>query len=202
MITILTGSLVLSLLHALIPNHWLPVIAIGRKEGWTLSYTTRITFIAGLSHAVSTVLLGWVLGLIGFQLSETVNQFTHIVTPVILVLLGIFFIYQHHHHKHFHIDAPGRQNKRKIILSLVVAMFFSPCLEIEGYFLMAGSYGTGFLVLLTFVYMVVTILGMISWVRVAYSGILKINWHKIEHNAGIITGVTLILTGIISFYVH
>ncbi|MDJ1471575.1 MULTISPECIES: hypothetical protein [Xanthocytophaga] len=202
MITILTGSLVLSLLHALIPNHWLPVIAIGRKEGWTLSYTTRITFIAGLSHAVSTVLLGWVLGLIGFQLSETVNQFTHIVAPVILVLLGIFFIYQHHHHKHFHIDAPGRQNKRKIILSLVVAMFFSPCLEIEGYFLMAGSYGTGFLVLLTFVYMVVTILGMISWVRVAYSGILKINWHKIEHNAGIITGVTLILTGIISFYVH
>ena len=32
MFSIITGSIILSLLHATIPNHWLPVIAIGRKE--------------------------------------------------------------------------------------------------------------------------------------------------------------------------
>jgi hypothetical protein len=36
MYSIIIGSLIISLLHAVIPNHWLPVIAIGKKEKWTL----------------------------------------------------------------------------------------------------------------------------------------------------------------------
>ena len=42
MIQILTGSILISVLHAIIPNHWLPVLAIGRKEGWSLAETSRI----------------------------------------------------------------------------------------------------------------------------------------------------------------
>ena len=45
MYSIIAGSIILSLLHAAIPNHWLPVIAIGRKEGWTLSEVTEVTLI-------------------------------------------------------------------------------------------------------------------------------------------------------------
>ena len=61
MITLIAGSLVLSVLHALIPNHWLPIIAIGRKENWSLAQVTRITLLAGLAHAASTVLIGMIL---------------------------------------------------------------------------------------------------------------------------------------------
>ena len=55
MVTLITGSLVLSILHALIPNHWLPVLAISRKENWSIGQTTSVTFISGLSHALSTI---------------------------------------------------------------------------------------------------------------------------------------------------
>lgn len=204
MVTILTGSLILSLLHAIIPNHWLPIIAIGRKNAWSLAYTTRITFLAGLSHALSTVLFGIILGLIGLKLSGAIAHFTHIVAPIIVILLGIFFIYQHHHHQHFHLNQgqDGSVGKNKIILSLLIAMFFSPCIEVEGYFLLAGAYGIGFVFLIALLYILVTVSGMVIWVRFAYSGVLKINWHSIEHNAGIITGITLIITGIVSFYIH
>lgn len=53
MISIITGSLILSLLHAVIPNHWLPVIAIGRKEQWTLREVTQITLVCALAHGLS-----------------------------------------------------------------------------------------------------------------------------------------------------
>ena len=104
MISIITGSLIISLLHALIPNHWLPVLAIGKKEGWTLGETSRITLISGLSHVVSTVIIGLLLGLIGEELAEHLDDFTHVIAPSILILLGLYFIRQHYKHHHFHVE--------------------------------------------------------------------------------------------------
>ncbi len=39
---------------------------------------------------------------------------------------------------------------------------------------------------------------MILLVRFAYNGLLKLDWHSLEHNAGIITGLTLVATGLIT----
>jgi hypothetical protein len=36
MLELLTGTLLLSLLHAAIPNHWAPVLAVARAERWPL----------------------------------------------------------------------------------------------------------------------------------------------------------------------
>lgn len=202
-VSIIAGSLVLSILHALIPNHWLPVLAISRKENWTLSQTTSVTFVSGLSHALSTVLIGLIIGLLGVKLAANIEDFTHIAAPIILISLGIFYIYQHYRHKHFHVHLEVKAvSKQKIVLTLVIAMFFSPCFEIEAYFLMAGTHGWTQVFLLALLYTVVTVTGMVLWVRLAFKGLLKLNWHALEHNAGIITGATLVLTGIISFIFH
>src|SRR3982751_5702684 len=103
MITLITGSLVLSILHGIIPNHWLPVLAISKKEKWDLAETSRVTIIAGLSHAASTVLIGVLLALIGAQLATIVQSFTAFVAPGLLVSLGLFYIWQHSRHHHFHM---------------------------------------------------------------------------------------------------
>jgi len=204
MIQILTGSILISLLHAVIPNHWLPVLAIGRKEGWSLAETTRITFISGLSHVISTILIGVLLGLIGEELASHLDSFTHVIAPAILILLGFYFIRQHYKHHHFQVDKEKieKKTKRSIITALVIAMFLSPCMEIEAYFLLAGTKGWQVMALIAIMYSVITIAGMLIWVRIVYKGLLKLNWHKWEHNAGIITGLTLIITGIITFFIQ
>lgn len=201
---IIIGSLLISLLHAVIPNHWLPVLAIARKEKWPLPETMKVTFIAGLSHVVSTVLIGFLLGLIGAEMQDSIDQFTGVVAPSILILMGFYFIRQHYQHHHFHIDKhklEGR-SKTKLIGALVLAMFLSPCMEIEAYFLLAGSKSTALLVFIASMYTIISMGGMLLWVRLAYKGIIKMNWHTLEHNAGIITGVILILTGLVSFFIH
>ena len=203
MYSIIVGSVLLSLLHAVIPNHWLPVLAIGKKENWTLREVTEVTFLSGLAHALSTIVIGIIIGYIGLQLAENVRYFTHVVAPVILVILGLFFIYQHHRHKHFHlhqIPKPAR-SKKKIIIALVVAMFLSPCMEIEAYFLLAGTKGLWAVAIIAALYLLITVTGMVLWVRLAYKGILKLNWHTLEHNSGIITGYTLVATGVIAYFI-
>lgn len=203
MYSIFIGSLLLSLLHAVIPNHWLPVLAIGKKDNWTLQEVTKVTFISGLAHALSTIAIGIVLGLLGLQLANRIQYFTHFIAPAILVLLGVFFIYQHHRHRHFHLHKTPKPTlpKNKIILALVVAMFLSPCMEIEAYFLLAGAYGLWAVISIAALYLTISVSGMVLWVRLAYRGTLKLNWHTLEHKSGIITGWTLVVTGIVSFFI-
>jgi nickel/cobalt transporter (NicO) family protein len=204
MVSIITGSIILSLLHATIPNHWLPVIAIGRKEKWTIGEVTRITFISAIAHGLSTVIIGFLLGFLGAQMADQLEHFTHYIAPAILILLGIIFIYRHHTHKHFHLDADlkKRQSKKRIIIALVLAMFLSPCMEIEAYFLLAGTQEPWLIWFIAALYLVITTAGMVLLVRFAYMGILKLNWHTLEHRAGIITGITLVATGLLAFFIQ
>ena len=205
MTSILIGSLLISLLHAVIPNHWLPVLAIGKKEDWSLAKTTRVTFIAGMAHVISTVIIGLLLGLIGSELTVHIEDFTRIIGPSVLVLIGLYFVRQHYTHHHFHLQKEQiekKRNKSSIVLALIVAMFLSPCMEIEAYFLLAGSKGWYVLAAIAAMYSIITIAGMLIWIRIVYMELLKLNWHKWEHNAGIITGLVLIITGIISFFIN
>jgi putative Mn2+ efflux pump MntP len=226
MIPILTGSLIISFLHTFLPSHWLPIVTIGKKEGWSLPYTLRISFLAGLTHAVSTVLLGYLLSRVGKSLTTQIDSLAHNLAPVLLILLGGLYIYQQriqtrrnqhadgqlgslggqdqnrHTHKHFHIPIPTNLINRKTILLLLVIMFFSPCIEVEGYFLLAGAYGNGFVLLIALFYTLVSIGGMLAWIGFAYLGVSRIRWHKIEHSAEMVTGITLIATGLLSFYLH
>lgn len=202
MYSIVIGSILLSILHAAIPNHWLPIIAIGKKEQWATPEVVKVTIVAALAHACSTIVIGVLLGLLGKEIADRINIFTHFIAPVLFILLGLLFIYNHHTHDHIHLqNAVKKRSKKRIVVALVAAMFFSPCMEIEAYFLLAGTQSVWLVALVAFVYLVITTVGMAGVAWFTYSGLLKINLHRMEHYAGIITGVTLILTGILSFFI-
>ena len=204
MFSIISGSIILSLLHATIPNHWLPVIAIGRKQNWTLGEVTQVTFISAIAHGLSTIIIGFALSILGSTMADKIENFSHFVAPVILIGLGILFIYRHHRHKHFHLsDAVKKKtSKKRIVIALVLAMFLSPCMEIEAYFLLAGSQQPWVIWFIAALYLIITTGGMVLLVTFAYKGILKLNWHRMEHSAGIITGATLVATGILAIFIH
>ncbi|MEJ0054641.1 MAG: hypothetical protein WDN75_02755 [Bacteroidota bacterium] len=186
------------------PTIGFPCLRSARRKNGTWRKRRGVTLIAGLAHAASTVLIGVLLAFIGSQLAAAVENFTAYVAPALLVALGIFYIYQHsrHHHFHMHGDPEQAINKKRIIFSLASAMFFTPCFEIEAYFLVAGAESLLLFALLAVLYTVVSVSGMIVWVRLTHSGLLKMNWHSLEHNAGIITGVTLMLSGVLTFLLH
>ncbi|MEZ4918386.1 MAG: hypothetical protein R2792_04705 [Saprospiraceae bacterium] len=198
--TLLIAGVLLSVFHALIPSHWLPIVAIGQKESWPSSKILGVTFLAGLAHVLSTLLLGLGLAALGMQMSSGFDWFTHLAAPTVLIVLGVFYIYRHYYHHHFHLTKPV--SERGILISLTLAMFLSPCLEIEGYFLAAASYGWGVILTLALAYSIISILGMVLWVRLAIRGLKRLDWHAWEHNAGLITGLVLIFSGLILFVIE
>ena len=70
MFTVIAGTVLLAMVHALIPNHWLPLVAVARAEQWKMKDITTITFFSALAHVLGTVALGVVLGMIGKELRE------------------------------------------------------------------------------------------------------------------------------------
>jgi putative Mn2+ efflux pump MntP len=196
---LLFGSLALSLLHAAIPNHWLPIVAIGKRLGWTAGKASRITLLAGSAHAFSTVLIGLLVSAAGWQLSAYAETFMEIAAPALLIALGGVFIWRHYYHQHFHLhgQVPIQLPERQLILALASAMFLSPCLEIGAFFLTAGTHGIGAVLSLSALYAITTVGGMVVWVQLVWHGLTLANWHTLEHYAGIISGVVLILAGIL-----
>ncbi len=201
---LILGTVTISVLHALIPSHWLPILAFEKKFNWTKEQTLRITIISALAHALSTVLLGIAIGLLSLKVSAIYEEIMGYVMAIVLMLLGIIFIVRHHHHNHFHLHNEGELqtlSSRKIITVLVTSMFLSPCLEIEGYFILAGSAGLKYIFLTSLLYIGISVLGIVIWISFAQKILKKINAHKIEHNAGLISGIVLIITGLISLFI-
>ncbi len=207
MIQLILGSIILSLVHASIPNHWLPVVAIGKAEKWTLRETIGVTGISGFAHTLSTVIVGITIGIIGISLSSSYHFITETIAPVLLITLGVIYVLIDllNHHKHSHGTVPEmvkRRSKWAIIVSLSLAMFLSPCMEIEAYYLQAASAGWTGILVVSLIYMLITISGMILLVYLAGKGVRSIQSHFLDHHEKLLSGIVLIILGIIALFVH
>jgi nickel/cobalt exporter len=202
--SIITATIVLAMVHALIPNHWLPLVAIAKTENWSKKELMVVTFIASLAHVMGTVLLGLILGWIGIRLAHTYSEYLHIIAPVLLILFGL--IYFTINFKHQHAITPGavlpRKSKGRWIVLFVLIMFLSPCLEVESLFLAAGAYGIHNILWLGAVYALVSITGITTLVVLAFTRVRMIRVEFIEHYEKRITGMVLIAVGIITFFIH
>jgi len=205
-IQILIGGFILSVIHALIPNHWIPLVAIGKTENWSRNETLWVTAITGSAHTLSTILVGIFVGLVGYKLSSTHEFITRVVAPSILVILGFIYLIvdlksSHHHRNPVEIGSISKKPKLGIITSLGIAMFFSPCLEIEAYYFTAGTLGWLGIGIVSIVYLVVTVLGMLLLVDLGCKGVEKIKWHFLEHHEKRVTGLVLMVLGIFAYFI-
>jgi len=203
----------LSIIHASIPNHWLPLVAIGKAERWSRKETISVAAITGAAHTLSTIIIGIIVGLLGYQLSSSYEYITKIAAPVILVALGLIYIVldfrknKIHNHHHHHLDAEELtkskgKSKTAIIFTLVIGMFFSPCLEVEAYYFTASRLGWTGIAIVSSVYFFITVAGIMLLVYFGLKGIEKIKSHFMEHHEFLVSGIVLVLLGIIAFFIE
>jgi len=205
MFSVIAGTVLLAMVHALIPNHWLPLVAVARAEKWKLKDVTSITFISALAHVLGTVALGIVLGRIGKEMQEKYGSIIYVVSSILLIVFGLVYYtvnLPHHHHSSQKDLVQYKRSKRRWILIFIFMMFLSPCLEVESLFLSAGAYGMGLVTLLALIYAIVSISGILILVNLGYRGVNLLSAQFIEHNEKKISGIVLILVGILSFFLH
>lgn len=205
MFSLVAGTFILALVHALIPNHWLPLVAVARAEHWKARDINTITFISATAHVLGTVALGLVLGVIGKELAEKYGHTINVAASILLIMFGLIYYtvnLPHHHHSQQQDVAKYKRSKRKWVLIFIVMMFLSPCLEVESLFLSAGAFGMGTVTLLSIVYAIVSISGILLLVNLGNKGVNLLPAEFIEHNEKRISGAVLIIVGIISFFLH
>lgn len=205
MFSLVAGTFILALVHALIPNHWLPLVAVARAEKWKARDINSITFISATAHVLGTVALGLVLGVIGKELAEQYGHAINVAASILLIIFGLVYYtvnLPHHHHSQQQDVAKYKRSKRKWVLIFIVMMFLSPCLEVESLFLSAGAFGMGTVTLLSIVYAIVSISGILLLVNLGSKGVNLLPAEFIEHNEKRISGAVLIAVGIVSFFLH
>ena len=72
-----TTAVSIAFIHTLLgPDHYLPFVALGEAKKWSLPKTMLITFLCGLGHVLSSVIIGF----IGIAAGVAVNKLVGIET--------------------------------------------------------------------------------------------------------------------------
>lgn len=210
-ISLLIGSFVLSFVHALIPNHWLPLVALSRSQRWTQRETMIFTGIVGGAHVLGTIICGVIVALCGLTLAESYASLAQILGTALLVGLGGYFVYsgwQHAHHCRHHDvhlvsgdPKPRITSKLKLVVSLSLSMLLSPCIEIVVYFLGASAFGWEGVMIISLMFVLVTVPLLMLLVYVAAKGVAYFNWPLLDHHGRTITGIVLMLIGLSTYFV-
>lgn len=87
-VVLLLAGAGVALVHALLPDHWMPVAVIARAQHWSMGRTGRVAVWTGVGHVIGSLALGVLVIALGYGLKGIVRLEGPIV-GVVLVLTGV-----------------------------------------------------------------------------------------------------------------
>lgn len=212
---ILIGSILLGSVHVLIPNHWLQIITIAKTEKWTTTQALVATSIISFFHILSTVLIGFGVGFLGFKIASSFESNAKIIASSILFIIGLYYIFCEvlhklghkynfghcHHHDEIKDYKPNLgKNFYALVFTLATASFLTPCIELESYFLSAGMYGWKGISLVSAIYTMISVSMTILIVYVVLNGITKVNFSGLDKYESQIVGIIMIIISVLIYF--
>jgi ABC-type nickel/cobalt efflux system permease component RcnA len=206
------------------PDHYLPFIVMSKSGQWSLRKTSLITFLCGLGHVLSSVLLGSVGVAFGIAVTklEILESFRGNLAAWLLIAFGlVYFIWgarrawrnkAHHHlhshkngddHEHSHshhtghVHAHVEKGKKSMTPWVLFTIFiFGPCEPLIPLLMYPAAKG-GFwnIIIVTGVFAAVTIGTMMSVVLISAFGINCVPVLKLERYTHALAGATIFLCG-------
>lgn len=201
---LLMGAVTISILHAILPNHWLPFVLVGSAQNWNDKKVLRIAFLAGGGHVLMTVLLGLAVVFAGKAIISSFDILLLPVTSGILIVFGSIYVtlglrMKHKQSKnHQHERIPDKATS----LSLFLMLTFSPCEAMIPVFFASSPYGWSVLLPLTLIVAFTTIGGMLLLIYLTLIGYKRIHSHWFEENERTLIGAVLIVLGLFVLLYH
>ncbi|MFN2314799.1 MAG: sulfite exporter TauE/SafE family protein [Bacteroidales bacterium] len=223
---VLAGTAVtIGFIHTLIgPDHYLPFIVMGEARAWSIRKTMFITFLCGVGHVLSSVVVGFIGIAAGLSLSrlEIFESFRGNIAAWLLIAFGLIYmlislrrlyrkkrhVHQHHHtegvthdheHDHFsghsHIHIGDRKNMTPWILFLIFVL--GPCEPLIPILMYpAAANNISGVILVSLLFSAVTIATMMTIVLAFRLGLSRINLRPLEQYVNVIAGATIAVSGL------
>lgn len=196
-LTLLGSTALISLLHSLLPSHWLCFSLVGRVQRWSMRRTVSIAAIAGGCHILATLALTLATRRAVSGLS--LHEYEHIVPVLLLSGLGAFYLIQQfmgRGHQH------GRDEGRLSTLGLILLPTLSPCTAAIPFLLGAASSSTKLLILAAGILAASTLAIMLPLVALSTLGIEKLKLEILDRHEKTLIGILLIGLALLLLLFH
>jgi len=216
----------IGLVHTVLgPDHYLPFIVISRARRWHLSKTLFISFLCGLGHVLSSVVLGLAGVALGIAVTrlESAESFRGGIAAWLLIGFGFaYFIWGMHRaiknkpHKHLHLHADGlthdhlhthetdhshvhdRKKKANITPWILFTIFvFGPCEPLIPLVMYpAIKHNTGGIILVTLAFGLTTIMTMLTIIAITAWGVNFLRLGRLERYVHALAGAMIFVSGL------
>jgi len=226
-ITVLAGTAAsLGLIHTLLgPDHYVPFIVMSRARGWSLFKTLVISFLCGLGHILSSVVLGFIGIALGLTLTrlEGIESWRGSLAAWLLIGFGLgYFVWglhraqKHkshahphlhsnsveHHHAHTHQDEHFHLHRRakgpSITPWVLFTIFvFGPCEPLIPLVMYpAAKHNLWGVGLVTLAFGLTTILTMLVLIALSSWGLSFLALGRMERYAHALAGAMIFISGL------
>jgi len=216
----------LGFFHTLLgPDHYLPFIMMSWARKWSGLKTAFITFLCGLGHIASSIVLGFLGILLGWAVKglEGFESFRGNIAAWLLIAFGFAYMiwglrqaiknktHEHTHahldkfvHKHVHSHQNGHvhvhDEKGHVSMTpwiLFIIFIFGPCEPLIPILMYPAAQNSNFeLIIVTLVFGIITISTMLGAVLLARKGINLLRLEKMHRFSHLIAGTSILLCGL------
>lgn len=215
----------LGFIHTLLgPDHYLPFIVMSQAKNWNLRKTMIITFLCGLGHIGSSLVLGLIGIAVGISVTKlvSVESFRGNIAAWLFIAFGLVYMvisirnlikkrkhsHQHFHfdgHKHFHEHNHKQEHThvhqdehfKTTPWILFLIFVFGPCEPLIPVLMYpAAKNNIHGAVIVSVLFSIVTIVTMMSVVLAFKLGMSKINLKPVEKYSHLLAGATIFLSGL------
>ena len=215
----------LGFIHTILgPDHYLPFIVLSQARKWTTKKTIFITFLCGLGHVLSSVILGLIGIAIGISVSKlvSVESFRGNIAAWLFIAFGLVYMiisirslykkrkhsHSHYHmggdkhiHEHNHIEEHTHVHETDVARTtpwiLFLIFVFGPCEPLIPILMYpAAENNIPGAVLVSLLFSVVTISTMMGIVLAFKLGLSRINLKPVEKYSNLIAGAMIFFSGI------
>ncbi len=226
LVALITTAASVAFFHTLFgPDHYLPFVMMSWSRKWSGAKTALITFLCGLGHIASSVILGFIGIALGLAVQGLVNveSFRGNVAAWLLIAFGFAYMiwgihrairnkpHEHIHahadkfvHKHIHShseghvhvhDAPEHSGTTPWILFIIFV--FGPCEPLIPILMYPAAQNSFIgLLIVTGVFGIITISTMLGVVFIARTGINILPLSKVQRYSHAIAGISILLCGL------
>jgi nickel/cobalt exporter len=218
-------ALSVGFLHTILgPDHYLPFIVLSQAKKWSARKTMLITFLCGIGHVGSSVILGFIGIAVGFSINRLVSieSYRGNIAGWLIIAFGLVYTIisirnlrksYRHTHNHFHLggrshDHEHDHNEQHVHVHetdtvsttpwiLFLIFIFGPCEPLIPLVIYPASKNNiQGVIIVSLLFGVVTISTMLSIVMAFRLGLSKINLKPLEKYNHVIAGSIILLSGI------
>lgn len=212
-------------LHTILgPDHYLPFIVLSQAKKWPLRKTMIITFLCGIGHVMSSVILGLVGIAVGISVTKIVSfeSFRGNIAAWLFIAFGLVYMIisvrnlirkRKHTHRHFHLNSGEHLHEHDHLDEhthihqeeaskttpwvLFLIFVFGPCEPLIPLVMYpAAKQNIQGAIIVAILFSIVTIITMMSVVLAFKLGINKINLKPVEKYSHLIAGAMIFCSGL------